>query len=434
VLDANRRYQRQLRWLKRWIWVYFWLLIFEGVLRKWFFPSFSGPLLLVRDPVAAIIYVQAYRCRKIPKNTMGPFAIVAVGIVLLACAQILAGINTIPIALYGLHSYLLHLPLMFIMAETLDDEDLHKFGRWLLLLSVPMTVLVLAQFNASGSSWLNAGAGEDSSQISSAGGHIRPAGTFSYGIGMQCFLMLVAGFVIDALMRKGRYAGWLLYAALFATVATIPLLGSRTVLFTMAALAVFTFLSGMSHAARLAGLVKIVVILALAGFVAIQLPFFNHAVDTMTERWQQAEKTEGDVQEVLSKRVLGSFETGLESAGTTTWLGRGIGMGSNFASVSTTGQATFMLGESEWERVVLEFGPIFGLLFMGARVGFAGYIVVRAFRALKRNAPLSWLLVPAVVPLFLITIMEQPTYLGFMVFGAGLCLAAARYDGSAMPL
>ena len=37
-----------LRWL---IWTYFWLLLFEGGLRKWIVPSLANPLLIIRDPV-----------------------------------------------------------------------------------------------------------------------------------------------------------------------------------------------------------------------------------------------------------------------------------------------------------------------------------------------------------------------------------------------
>jgi hypothetical protein len=85
-----------------------------------------------------------------------------------------------------------------------------------------------------------------------------------------------------------------------------------------------------------------------------------------------------------------------------------------------------MLGENEWGRVVAEFGPLAGLLFMGVRVAFAGYIAMRAFRALKRNEPLAWQLLPAVLPVLVFDLMEQATFLGFMVFGAGICLAAAR--------
>ena len=40
------------KYLKIGIWIYFYLLIFEGALRKWFLPSLATPLLVVRDPVA----------------------------------------------------------------------------------------------------------------------------------------------------------------------------------------------------------------------------------------------------------------------------------------------------------------------------------------------------------------------------------------------
>lgn len=426
--EANPTLQRRLIWLKRWIWIYFWLLIFEGALRKWVFPSYSGELLVIRDPVVLLIYAQAYRCQKFSMKTMWPFGILAAGISLLAGAQIVEGINTLPIALYGMRSYVLHLPLIFVIAETLTGEDLRRFGRWLLALSIPMMVLVLAQFRAPGSAWLNAGAGAGASQIMTVGNHVRPAGTFSYGVGMTGLVVLTAGFIFDALMRKGTYPRWLLYPALFATVASIPLLGSRAVLFTMAALGVFTAYSGLSNVARLAGLGKICAVLLLACFVAIQFPFFNDAVTTMSERWQAASKSEGGVQEVLNSRVLGTFESGIAAAGRTPWLGSGIGMGSSFAAFLTNGEASFMLGESEWERVVLEMGPIGGLLFMGARLCFAGYMLIQALTALRRNSPLAWLLVPGAVPLLVLSIMEQPTYLGFMVFGAGLCLAAAQME------
>src|SRR5208282_5650729 len=135
---------------------------------------------------------------------------------------------------------------------------------------------------------------------------------------------------------------------------------------------------------------------------------------------------EGDVEQVLSSRLFGNIETGMETAGNTPWLGRGIGMGSSFAAVSTTGDVAFLLGENEWTRVVAEFGPIAGLLFLGARVAFAGYIVMQAHRALRRNEPLAWQLLPAVLPVLVLDLMEQATFLGFMVFGSGICLAAAR--------
>jgi hypothetical protein len=433
VHDAAIRYERNLTWLKRWIWIYFWLLIFEGSLRKWAFPSLSGPLLLVRDPVAAIVYLQAYRCGKLSMKTMWPLGILALTLILLACAQVAAGIDTLPIALYGLRSYLLHLPLIFIMAVTLEERDVRDFGRWIFLLMIPMTVLVLLQYRAGESAWINAGAGEGAAQIIATGTHIRPAGTFSYGVGMQCFAVLAAAFLLEALTGIRKYPRWLIYSTLFCTIACAPMLGSRTVFFNLALLTVFLVSSGLAHVARMGGLLKIGAAVLLAVLVTLQFSFFQDALGTFSKRWQQAQHSEGDVVETLNKRVFDTLLNAVGSAGDTSLLGRGIGMGSNYAAVATTGERNFLLGEGEWGRVIPEMGPIFGLLFMAVRSAFVLYLLFQARQALARNSALSWLLVPTVAPLIIIGVMEQATYLGFMVFISGLCLAAARFPGWGAP-
>src|SRR4249920_1474050 len=57
-----------IRNVRRLIWLYLWLLIFEGALRKWVLPQFSAPLLLIRDPVVLLIYLLALRARIFPHN------------------------------------------------------------------------------------------------------------------------------------------------------------------------------------------------------------------------------------------------------------------------------------------------------------------------------------------------------------------------------
>lgn len=38
------------------LWIYLFLLIFEGALRKWFLQPLATPLLLVRDPIVIWLY------------------------------------------------------------------------------------------------------------------------------------------------------------------------------------------------------------------------------------------------------------------------------------------------------------------------------------------------------------------------------------------
>jgi len=56
--------------MKNAIWLFFFLLIFEGGLRRWILPGLATPLLLVRDPIAIYLMYKAYR-NSIFKNQIG---------------------------------------------------------------------------------------------------------------------------------------------------------------------------------------------------------------------------------------------------------------------------------------------------------------------------------------------------------------------------
>src|SRR5438132_957517 len=61
-------YAGMLRDIRRLIYLYLFLLMIEGALRKWIVPQFSNPLLLVRDPVVLAIYFLAWRAHIFPRN------------------------------------------------------------------------------------------------------------------------------------------------------------------------------------------------------------------------------------------------------------------------------------------------------------------------------------------------------------------------------
>ena len=89
------------------IWAYFWLLIFEGALRKWVLPSLSNPLLLVRDPVVLLLYAWAITEGVFPKS---PFILVTFILGLVSVGVSLGVDSSRPlVTLYGLRSNFLHL-------------------------------------------------------------------------------------------------------------------------------------------------------------------------------------------------------------------------------------------------------------------------------------------------------------------------------------
>src|SRR3954465_6259580 len=73
LLQSHWRWLRysdigQISLIKKGIWIYFLLWIFEGALRRWVLPSLATPLLIVRDPVAFWLLWKCWERRLLPVN------------------------------------------------------------------------------------------------------------------------------------------------------------------------------------------------------------------------------------------------------------------------------------------------------------------------------------------------------------------------------
>ena len=139
--------------LKRGIWVYLLLLIFEGALRKWVLPFLATPLLIVRDPVALWLLLAAWKFGFFRWNGYSAAMIVLslIGIV----TAVLIGHGNLYVALYGARLYILHFPVMFVIGTILNYEDVVQIGRTILKIAIPMAILIALQFYSPQSAWVN---------------------------------------------------------------------------------------------------------------------------------------------------------------------------------------------------------------------------------------------------------------------------------------
>src|SRR5437868_3093 len=119
--------QKAIRLLKKGIWVYILLLIFEGALRKWIFPGLATPLIVVRDPVAIWLLIQARRRHMLPMN-FSMFGMIMIGLVSIFTA-IFFGHGNMIVALYGARILLIHFPLIFVIGNVFTREDVIRIGR-----------------------------------------------------------------------------------------------------------------------------------------------------------------------------------------------------------------------------------------------------------------------------------------------------------------
>jgi hypothetical protein len=420
--------------LKKLFWAYFLLLIFEGALRKWIFPQLSAPLLLVRDPIGVMIIFEAYREGKWPEKWSAVTGILSAVLLSICVIQLIAGGNPWIAALYGLRSYLLPFPVAFIMGENLDEDDLRKFGLATLWILLPMTLIEVGQYLAPADSFLNRGAYEGGSQITYTGLRVRASGTFSFVTGPYSFAPLAAAFVLYGFVNEKLAPRWLLWAGAFALLLSIPIIGSRTLVFELAGVAICAGIGAFCGVSQLFQSLKFAAPLLIIAFLVSLLPVFSEASVNLRRRFEEASTSEGSLGQSVEKRTIGAMAYAIEQ---TDFLGHpfGFGMGTGAAAITklTQGDVAFVAGEGEFDRILYELGPFPGLFFMILRLALAGFVVVGAIERARAQKPLAVLLVPLMVSTMILSVLEQPTEQGFMVVALGFCLCALRGGVAPVP-
>lgn len=426
-LGAPRR-AGALRAIKTFIWAYFWLLIFEGVLRKWVVPQLAAPLLFIRDPILLVIYALSAASGIFPRNKF-----IVIGSII-GFLSFIAGWLVMPgtpaVAIYGFRSNFLHIPLIFIIGAVFNPDDVKKVGYMTLVLAFPLSLLMTAQFQAPFSSWLNVGAGEGAAGITSAGGHVRASASFSSIQGPIYFYALVAVFLINSQLSKMKYPRWLEGMAAFGLALATATSGSRTLVLTLAiiwlAIILVTFTLRPS---LLPKITNICLALMAVTLVLSQLSVFNEAIDIFGERVENASTSEGGAQGILQSRILQDFTRPFEIIYEVPTFGYGLGSGTIVGSVLLGGNKGFTYGrdsERELTRHVLESGPILGLLFVAFRFWlFFTFFYRSLFHASKGNL-LPVLLFSVVGVLILNGQLAQTTLQGFTALLGGFFLASAN--------
>jgi hypothetical protein len=412
-----RQYVRQL------IWAYFWLLLGEGILRKWLLPQLSTFIFLARDPVVIAAYLMAWRGNIFPKN------IFVITLLILGPLSFLTGLiaeeSNILVAMVGARTNYLHLPMIFLMPLVMDLEDAKKFGRWMLILSVPIAALMVLQFQSSPASWINNSAMAGIAQIDSVEGRIRPAGPFVYSTGPTMFYGMVCSYLFYSILRPGTYKASLTLPAMASLLVAMSVSGSRSLIATVATVA-FSGIVMLAAHPRLFS--RFVLLSCCAGvlFAAFStMGFFGEGQRSLMLRFEAASDAEGGLAGTASRFGL-AFTEFLDFIPSTPWFGYGLGMGTNGGAFLLTGEMQFLLAEAEWSRIILELGPIMGVAFIAWRVAVTAMIGFKAVVQAFYGYCLPVLVFGAIGQFLLIQPFGPATSLGFAVFGSGLVMVAMR--------
>lgn len=409
--------------------LFFVLILLEGVLRKWLLNPIQQPLTLVRDPLLVVLYIQY------AMYTRGRVAVwVLILWVLLTLFMIVIAIQSSYLSLQptiyviGVRNYLAYVPVAFIMMDVFNRRDLSRILRLILYSTIPVALLVVVQFYSPVGSSLNKGLDDSVEGIFEVvTGVARPYGPFTFVTSQVTYAALALAVGLIALERRKELA--LSKQVLFVCFAAIGSMGvvsgSRTYFLS----AGLIFMCFVISAVASIGTVSFVrrafyASISLVGLMVLVTTVFPQALETMLERQANAVEAEG----ATSDRALYIATEMFSVIGETPLFGRGIGFGTNAGAFVATGELSFTLAEYEWTRIVLECGPILGLLVIGMRVMLTMGLGILALRAtLRRGDAAPLIMFGLVAPLiFYAQITEYNTLISLGWFSLGLLCVLIR--------
>jgi hypothetical protein len=425
--------EKTIRHIRQLIWLYFWLLLIEGALRKWVVPGLSNPLLIIRDPVVLLIYVLALKGRVFPRNAwvwaIGIIGLLAFLVSFVVLLPYIPPSRIILVSGYGFRADFLHLPLIFLMPQVMRAEDVKRLGWWTLVLMVPMTVLMIAQFRAAPDAFLNRTASGETEMMTSALGKVRTAATFSFVIGVVAYFSLATGFLIWAALKRSVYQNWLLFAAGAALLIGTSVSGSRSVVGACAVVGASLLVVFFLRPSAINRFGQTLVITIVLAFIVTKTPVFKEGLNVLTTRFTDvAEAEDKSVAVGLAERMFDTFSEGFFVITKAPFLGYGLGIGTNAGAKFLTGHTVFLLSEGEWARIILESGPVLGLAYLLWRCGVVVRIGLLCLRSVRHDNLLPLLLFSSGFLPLISGQFGQPTILGFAVFTMGLALAARTED------
>jgi hypothetical protein len=410
--------------IKNAIWLYLVLIIFEGAIRKWILPELSNIILIIRDPLALFIILEANRKNLIISNRI-LISMISIGI-LSFITTFFSGHADFLVALFGLRIFILHIPLIFIIGNVLNKEDTIKIGKFFLITSIPMCLLIMAQFYSPQSAFINRGIGGDISGggFSGAMGYLRPPGTFSFISGSTSFFSICACFNIYFILNSGEINRVLLICSVLALLIAIPISISRTLLFQVIISALLTIVVIVKQKKYRTNIL-VAVILTLLLFILIQnFNFYNNAIDVFLVRLDRANTAEGGIESVFLDRYLGGLINAVLNSVNQPFFGYGLGYGSNVGSMLLTNSRTFLISEGEWGKTIGEMGPLLGLTTIALRITITIKLIKKALEFVSINETLPYILLTYGIFTIPQGSFSQPTSLGFIVVLGGIIIAA----------
>lgn len=384
-------YLSALNW-RRAIKAVFVLLVVEGALRKWVLPQASEMIYFLKDIVILGSYFNFYLFSSSNKKLIHKIPIInflifiAVGWCLFQTFN--PSLGSPLVGIFGLRGYLLYIPLIWMVPSLFNSEDdLYKFLRSHLLLTIPVGIIGIIQFFSPSTSFINAYANEESVAKATFGvtNAVRITGTFPYISGYGVYLIVCFGLLIFMLSIK-QSGGWQAVSIIEILLVTVNsfMTGSRGTVFAEVLFLVgYLGTKGLTKPASILRLMKQLIVPVMVVAIAASI-WFRPAINSF---WLRT-TTNHDV----GGRITSSFTEPLDFIEYKQLDGYGTGATHQATPALRKaldlpqGEVIPVYYEAEMGRIALELGPIGFIFWYGMRVSIL-IALASAFFSLKRPFP-----------------------------------------------
>lgn len=372
------------------------IVVLEGAIRKWAVSSATLPLILTRDLLVAYLIMSAWTRGHFRRQPVATAVLLAWSCLVVAWGllQLIGGESSPTVLLIGLRFWLLYAWFAVAAASSMNEADYRAallVAVWCLVLMAPLAVL---QYLSPPGARINAQTeGDEGAIFTVVAGVVRTTGTFSFTLGYATFLAMAAPLVFAVVGARKRTKAQSLFAmaALGCFVAGSVVSGSRAAVVFSGAMLLAYFLGRLWLARGKARTRAGVAVLLGLMLVAVLLYAFSGALETTSQRFEQAAATED-----FQGRLLMNFIGESHVYDSVTWLGQGLGLGSNLAGYVRTGSPAFTIAEIEAGRILLE-GGLIGYAFTALKVVVIVVCIGQSLRlAYRLRSPyplLMWLTV-----------------------------------------
>lgn len=393
--------------------------MFDGIFRKWVFPSLSSPIMIIKQVIGILIFFRGINY--FMNSTIYEKSFFLLGIILF-CTSLIFGHGNVLVAIYGCLPYWFGLSVCYIISRVITMTDFYLMCKILIYIWPFNALLMILQFSLPTGHWLNAtGSRNDELSVDAAigelGGLFRPSGIFMNDLILSNVVIIITPLILYFIFFKKDIINRKILILAYLSCWIVSIFGvSRTCVFYCvgSTLYFFVFFFGIK---KIGLFLKYIFIILVAVIIFFTTPLGETAINNMSNRFDTAAEVSSKSDDVVTavfddiySRNIAYLINAIVDPKTLDGesvpiLGFGQGLSTQVGGrIINNGKIAdhsgFALAEWDGLRIICESGTLLGLCVLFVRLMYVFRYLPKLFYFRRKKMYLTLALYPSFFFLF----------------------------------